>query len=928
MSAGDFEEFPSGRHCAPREPTEAVFALWAKTQQGATTQYHPLLCHLFDVAAVAEALWDESLPAATRRFLCEALGLTSQEAARTWVAFLAGLHDLGKASPAFQAKSAERKAVLEAQGFTFPPGAKAYHGLVSAKTIGDLLTSPPFSLSPIANKTAKSFGTAIGGHHGILPTASDLRPDRLDMRELGEEPWPGTRAELFRHLADFTGVPDDEAPCVSAEQMTTVMLLLAGITSVADWIGSSDEHFPYAPACDDLLQYGELARQRAREALRQLGWLDWQPTGGEAPFSVLFPEIAQPRPMQDAVVKVADELHAPGFVLIEAPTGEGKTEAAFYLADHWSRALGQRGCYVAMPTQATANAMLGRFQDYLQAAYPDQTVNLHLLHGQAVLSDEYQQLQHIRQVHDEDGSSAGEVVARGWFTYRKRGLLGPFAVGTIDQALLAVLRTRHVFVRLFGLANKTVILDEVHAYDTYTSTVLDRLLEWLAALGSSVILLSATLPSHRRAELLAAYGGKAAQPDAPPYPSITWTCDGKGGAATFEVERRDPLALNWVDGDLDTLADQLKDALTDGGCAACICNTVRQAQATYLALKDTLAGSDIELDLFHARFPFAERQQREQRTVRRFGKGKDHDDAQRPKKAVLVATQVIEQSLDIDFDLMVSEVAPVDLLIQRAGRLHRHAHHRRSPRLATPTLWLMRPPEDDSSLPDFGLSAYVYSEYVLLRTWLQLRRCESIVVPDDVSPLIEAVYTQECEAAGLPSDLQARMSRAWAKQQAQTAKLTLLAKGSILKRPEARGPLSDMTRMDLADDEDPRTHAQLQAMTRWSDRPSISVVFLYGSAEDCYLDADHARPIALQHEPDREQAKALVERSVSLGGWRLHKHFLDAEVPAWRRNALLRHLRVGYLDADGKCPGDGFVIAVDPELGVIVDYTNTGGDDK
>jgi len=629
--------------------------------------------------------------------------------------------------------------------------------------------------------------------------------------------------------------------------------------------------------------------------------------------------------MQDAVVQLADELHAPGFVLIEAPTGEGKTEAAFYLADHWNRALGQRGCYVAMPTQATANAMLGRFQDYLQAAYPDQTVNLHLLHGQAALSDEYQQLQHIRQVHDDDESGAGEVVARGWFTYRKRGLLGPFAVGTVDQALLAVLRTKHVFVRLFGLANKTVILDEVHAYDTYTSTVLDRLLEWLAALGSSVILLSATLPSHRRAELLAAYGGKQAQPDEPRYPCITWTCEGTDGAATFEVERRAPLALSWVDADLDALSCRLKDALTDGGCAACICNTVKQAQATYLALKDTLAGSDIELDLFHARFPFAERHQREQRTVSQFGKD---DDAQRPKKAILVATQVIEQSLDIDFDLMVSEVAPVDLLIQRAGRLHRHAHHERPQGLATPTLWLMRPPEDDTGLPDFGLSAYVYSEYVLLRTWLQLSRRESILVPDDVSPLIEAVYTQECETAGLSSEFQARMSRAWVEQQERTDKLTLLAKGSILKRPRTRVPLSDMTWMKLADDEDPRIHPQLQAMTRWSDRPSIIVVFLYGSAEDCYLDAGHTQPITLQHEPDLEEAKTLVERSVSLGGRQLHEYFLDAEVAGWRKNALLRHLRVGYLDADGKCPGDGFVITVDPELGVIVEYTDTGGDDK
>lgn len=239
--------------------------------------------------------------------------------------------------------------------------------------------------------------------------------------------------------------------------------------------------------------------------------------------------------------------------------GEGKTEAAMYLADYWSGNLGQQGHYFALPTQATSDQMFARVRQFLTRRYGSGLVNLQLLHGHASLSAEFEAL---RQRGDqvllpcigvtEEAKREG-VIAAEWFTHRKRGLLAPFGVGTIDQALLAVLQTRHVFVRLFGLSHKTVILDEVHAYDAYMTTLLERLLEWLASLGTSVVLLSATLPRKRRHALLDAYskgleGNIEGLSSDGPYPRITWLSHRQVKVEQLQASKRSrkSIRLQWV----------------------------------------------------------------------------------------------------------------------------------------------------------------------------------------------------------------------------------------------------------------------------------------------------------------------------------------------------------------------------------------------
>ena len=350
--------------------------------------------------------------------------------------------------------------------------------------------------------------------------------------------------------------------------------------------------------------------------------------------------------------------------------GEGKTEAALLAAD----ALGPRGFYVALPTQATSNQAFTRVSDFLTHRYPGSPVHLQLLHGHASLSEEVKTLRRNATLYfrpaegdREDMGDAGfpAVLAAEWFTYRKRGLLAPFGVGTIDQVLLADLATRHVFVRLFGLAHKAVVLDEVHAYDTYMTHLTEGLVEWLGALDASVVLLSATLPKARREALVRAYlrgrGIESTSVPSAPYPRITWA--GDDGTGSHEVvtsaRNRRTVRLGWVSPDLPRtpqdgfpIGAKLQEFLVDGGRAAVICNTVRRAQETYGALCSIF--SRHEIDLWHSQFPLSDRRLREERCLRVFGKERDPA----VHRSVLVATQVIEQSLDLDFDLIVPTLSP------------------------------------------------------------------------------------------------------------------------------------------------------------------------------------------------------------------------------------------------------------------------------
>lgn len=893
-----------------------ICSLWAKKADN-KDEYHPLICHMVDVAAVCQCLWHEVLKSRFRKRLASTLCLAEDQAGRL-ISFWVATHDIGKAFPSFQKQCPFAVERLKQNGLMFPliDNPFPHHGVVTTCVLNELLTQGKH-WPKVSTTLARRVATVLGGHHGVFPRA--LEWIRLSKGVIGDDTWSAVREKLLAALADLLGVTQLALPSNTPEPGHAFFMMLAGLTSVADWIGSAEEYFPFAGTGKvDIKAYFDSTQKKANEALERLGWLGWTGGGNHKSFMNLFG--VDPRPLQAKVeAEAPNAADDPSLVLIEAPMGEGKTEAALFLSDYWNSDLDQQGLYVALPTQATSNQMFGRVKKFLENRYPKQKVNLHLLHSHALLSDEYQSLR-LNTICDErkisKSATLATVVAEEWFTPKKRGLLAPFAVGTIDQVLLAVLQTRHVFVRLYGLANKTVILDEVHAYDAYMSTLLERLIEWLAALGSSVILLSATLPEAKRRRLLAAYGAKTDVGENVSYPRMFITTHGRTRAFPIQASRSIEISLRHIQ--RKNFCELLSEALANGGCAVVICNTVGRSQELYRELKKFPPfNKDIEIRLFHAQFTFGKRDEIEKDVLRRFGK-----EGERPHRAILIATQVVEQSLDLDFDLMVTEYAPIDLVLQRVGRLHRHERTRPQP-LGVPQLWILPPDGETEGIPNFGPTEYVYDRYVLLKSYLALMNRHRVHVPADIESLIEAVYGDD----GPPppdSNWQKALEESRTKMIHKLLNDELTAKQYLIRSPLESDDLLQDFCQELEED-NPEVHPKLQALTRLA-APTVNVVCAYQKNGMLMLQPDGAGKLDLDAEPTLEEVRQLLRHSLAISHRAFVSYFLTQPVPpGWRRNPFLRHHRLAVLNEQGQLVIDGYVMRVDAELGAVIEKTDSGG---
>ncbi|QQE87482.1 CRISPR-associated helicase Cas3' [Azotobacter chroococcum] len=709
--------------------TPAARRLWAKSGEAPG---HGLLAHLLDVAAVAEVLLEHEPPATLEHFARQ-FGLPVPAFARH-AAALAGLHDFGKAIPGFQDKWPEGRQADEALGLPFPPRSLsvAEHACASAALLWEHLSG----LGIPHLLWIRHALQAISAHHGYHFNQPEFNRARPPFEPAA---WAEARREIFAAywaVLAPQGIPQVEALSLPAVQW------LAGLTSVADWIGSNPDWFPQGERQDSLADYHADACRRAGRALAAIGWSRSAVLLREAAtVDQLIGRIVQrpessARPLQREADRLLDGVRGPALLLVEAPMGEGKTELAFLAHLRLQAVNRHRGLYVALPTQATGNALFRRALSFLRAFAGDAALDMQLVHGGAALSDD------VRRLHDIHGAPGESVTSSAWFSQRRRPLLSPYGVGTVDQALFAALNVKHHFVRLWGLANRVVVLDEVHAYDSYTGGLIEALLRWLKALGSSVVLMSATLPAQRRAALLRAWGVADEDAPVPAYPRLLLADERGLQGATCASRPLPSIRLQAVGAELDSLADCALACLRGGGCGALIVTTVDRAQTLYLGLRERL-GDSARLLLFHARFPADQRGEREREVLAAFGV-----DGERPAGALLIATQVAEQSLDIDFDFMLSDLAPVDLLLQRAGRLHRHRRTRPAAHAEARLFVAGLAPERLPDLKGTGWE-YVYDPYILGRTWALLSREAELQLPQDIDRLVQAVYGE----AGLPADL-------------------------------------------------------------------------------------------------------------------------------------------------------------------------------
>ncbi|MGL5661358.1 MAG: DEAD/DEAH box helicase, partial [Aeromonas sp.] len=325
-----------------------------------------------------------------------------------------------------------------------------------------------------------------GQHHGFNPPEVMFT---ANAEQLGGKVWQAERCKLVLELQQALG---EEIPAITTPEQAR---LLAGLTTVVDWIGSGhhfeDPTHPWQP--------------RIVQALDEAGFVQPQVRKGLTFGDIFKAEDGTPYQPTDPQLLLYQHCQGAGVYVLEAPMGLGKTEAALHAAYKILEQGAATGIYFALPTQLTSNKVLDRFNDYLKQILVKESPHRHslLLHGSAWL---------VNQALGEEGQPG-----RSWFSSAKRGLLAPFAVGTLDQALMAAMNVKHGFVRAFGLAGKIVILDEVHSYDAYTGVILDELIRLLRTLHCTVIILSATLSQARRSELL----GQSTQQDGYPLISVS-----------------------------------------------------------------------------------------------------------------------------------------------------------------------------------------------------------------------------------------------------------------------------------------------------------------------------------------------------------------------------------------------------------------------
>ncbi|MFF5538627.1 CRISPR-associated helicase Cas3' [Streptomyces cinerochromogenes] len=916
---------------------------------------YPLVRHLLDAAAMAAYLWDVYLSENQRRAVADGLH-SSVEQARGVVALCAGLHDIGKIS-GFQFCSRHGRDHLSA-AFLADVGKigveRVGHDVAGMQAASAVLEALGFKDAG-EGAAVRRIAEIIGGHHGRFHRNDYRRNAQWAVQErLGGRAWAVQRelhAQAVHRLLGEVKVPDafDAGAAV----------LVTGVVILADWLVSQAEYVRGRQQAleGSLAAHFHRSQADAPALLRQAGL---------EPVELVYQGFSQsygidgdPNPLQRSVM---DELPAAakggrkgGIMLVTAAPGDGKSETALEAVRVLSQVFDTRGYAFVLPTMATSDQMYGRVAASLrrQAAGG---AGLTLLHSMAWLNAAYadEDLQGgdgILVCDGDEGPGAARSEAdsrpRRWLRGMKRALLAQFAVGTVDQALMSVLPVRHNALRLLGLSGKAFVVDEAHAYDPYMQVLLGRLLSWLGTFGVPVVLLSATLPVSVSDRLIKEYlrgaGIKRSELKKrqfrAPYPGWLYV-DADTGACTpmSPVRQREQAAVRSMDlevqvepvahgatagarGRLAVIERLLEPvAVGEGGCALVVCNTVGEAQQTYLRLRErysSLAGE--ELLLVHARFPGDVREERTAQVTGGMGRS-----GPRPARRIVVATQVVEQSLDLDADLVVSDLAPLALLLQRAGRCWRHENWwsvhgypggRGRPGWAgAPRLVVLDPLAGGGKVPvQWG---EVYAEHLLIETAGVMAGLDgaAIAVPGDVQQLVERVHGDRDDRFDWDDPAKSAAFSAY-----RGGEMAARGMADVVVVPRARSlwELHEMHHLEGAEDE-------WEAATRLG-ADSVRLLCVHQQSDGrITLDAAGQEDVpAVDAEPTACDVRRVMRRTIPVrADW-----FTGAEAdahrppPSWAEHPMLGEIRIlcqpvvnGLAQA---VPVGAKTLRLDTELGLV-----------
>lgn len=718
--------------------------LWAKKNRiNNEPMWLPLLAHLEDTANVCGLLYNHWISQGVKDMLVDSVFTDvndKDELVLNLCRFLGWTHDLGKASAIFQVKKSfngdfelDNLLLDNLVGAGFKELDK--YALAKRENIAHNIISQYLLTKYGVNFCVTNI---VGSHHGRpisekeAEICNSFKSSLYQDDKIGSERaifWQDLQKNIFDKALLECGFSDPkDLPLISQPGQ----VILSGLLIMADWIASNEVYFPLIPM-------GQYEGESDRVKVGFTKWRDdgvdsWQPNPySEGLYSKRFKFIDEARDAQRKISETISEVNEPGIVILEAPMGMGKTETALIAAEDLTKKTGRTGMFFGLPTQATSNGIFTRIKDWLD--YMGGERSLRLIHGKAQLNDEFSKLPKSRNIHGGDGVGVNE-----WFAGRKVSILDDFTVGTVDQILLAALKQKHLMLRHLGLSNKVVVIDEVHAYDAYMSVFLYRALRWLGAYKVPVIILSATLPISKRNALLEAYmiGAGFGYKRLPKpegfetneaYPLLTYN-DGTNIKQFSDFEKevgKDYQIIKKSKDQSEDIVSLIKEMTPEGGVVGVIVNTVRKAQD--FAKNCIKVFGQEAVELLHSSFISTDRYKKEKNLIGTIG-----NKANRPDFKIIIGTQVIEQSLDIDFDILITDLAPMDLILQRMGRLHRHEGTKRPDNLKNSKVFVLNCGGYDF---DKG-SSFVYSDYILFRTEYYLP--EKINLPNDISHLVQLVY--------------------------------------------------------------------------------------------------------------------------------------------------------------------------------------------
>lgn len=897
-----------------------IFA--AKTNYENENEWLPLWMHLSDTAGVMQKL--------IRRWLPEsaiiASGIPYDEFERIAV-FLAAIHDIGKATSYFQSiitvKNPDIREQIVSNGYIIKDQyihrGKTHHAYAGQW----ILMSDKIDIG-----IPEDMAMVIGAHHGkpYMPQNS-MQEDLIKLfpvnfygseSEIERIEWEESWKNIVRDAKFIAGLSETDAfPKLSCQ----AQIILSGLLIIADWISSNTYCFPLI----DVNKYGDQDDypNRVNRGWKTINlpelWESYTNCMTDKMFCGRFG--FQPNVIQKTVFEAVNNCKKPGIFILEAQMGIGKTEAALSAAEVLANRGHLGGIFFGLPTQVTSNAMFPRLIEWAENVSDDTVNSIELAHGAAIFSDQYKELmnEYSNQIN-EDGDSGVEI--HPWFGGNRKQLLADFVIGTVDQFLMAALKQKFFMLRHIGLAGKVVIIDECHAYDAYMNQYLSRAISWMAAYGVKVILLSATLPVDRRKELIDSYVRSYSRnylgikkrdktKDAEnwdnqiSYPLLTWT-DGETICQKTIGYKSENTIIN-IDrcSSVESLADILDKCLKEGGCACVVLNTVKKAQDVYRYLKTKLI--DATVMLYHAQYLMPDRLKKEAELLEHMGKTSTPIERDR---FVLVGTQVLEQSLDYDADIMFTQLCPIDLLFQRIGRLHRH-NRKRPDKVKSAKCYIL---EDGDRTYDDGTAA-IYGGFLLTRTEQVLS--DKIKLPDEIPTLIQRVYETK-DDLGLEDENYEELKYQF---EEKTGNLKELAKGYLMANPSNRGLKGIINNVSSGKE------SAGEATVRNSGE-SVEVLLLKRTTDDkirC-IDGDETEFLA-DYIPSEEEGRIIAEQRLKLPSalcqnWNINSTITALEeynikrLSLWQQNPWLKGELVLLLDTDNTVRINDYIIQYTQEEGL------------